>query len=187
MPAFTKNAIIESFIRLLNDKPLDKIRIKDIVEDCGINRNTFYYHFEDIASLVVYIFNTETERVLSEHYDIDSFEEGFIDAAKFALDNKKAVYHIYNSVNREELERYLNIAARDVLTRYVKKLLENITVQASDQELIINFYKCALVGLVLDWISNGMKDDPEVLIRRLGMLIEGNMLTSLKRSCNSKP
>ena len=52
MPAFTKKAIADSFLKLLREKPLDKITIKDIVEDCGINRNTFYYHFEDIPALV---------------------------------------------------------------------------------------------------------------------------------------
>ena len=52
MPSFTRKAIMESFLKLLDARPLNKITIKDIVEDCGINRNTFYYHFEDIPALV---------------------------------------------------------------------------------------------------------------------------------------
>ena len=44
MPNFTKKAIRESFIKLLNERPLNKITVKDIVEDCGVNRNSFYYH-----------------------------------------------------------------------------------------------------------------------------------------------
>ena len=42
MAQFTQKAIVESLIKLLNERPLDKITIKDIVEECGINRNTFY-------------------------------------------------------------------------------------------------------------------------------------------------
>ncbi len=42
------DAIKEAFMRLLNRKPLDKITVKEIVEECGINRNTFYYHYDDI-------------------------------------------------------------------------------------------------------------------------------------------
>ena len=52
MPSFTRNAIIASFLKLLNERPLHKITVKDIVEDCGINRNSFYYHFEDLPALV---------------------------------------------------------------------------------------------------------------------------------------
>ena len=41
---FTQKAIRASFIKLLNQKPLSQITIKDIVDDCGVNRNTFYYY-----------------------------------------------------------------------------------------------------------------------------------------------
>jgi AcrR family transcriptional regulator len=182
VPQFTKKAIIDSFIKLLNEKALDKITIKDIVEDCGINRNTFYYHFEDIHALVIHILSSETERVISQHQNVNSWEEGFIAAAKFALDNKRAVYHIYNSVSREELDRYLNGIAKDVMDRFVCKISAGIDAKEKDKELITNFYKCALVGMVLDWVSKGMKEDPEELIRNLGKLLEGDIATALKRS-----
>ena len=100
MASFTEKAIMDSFIKLLNAKPLDKITVKDIVEDCGINRNTFYYHFDDIPTLVTRILEDETNRALSLHGDVHSWEEGFIAAAQFALSNKRLIYHIYNSVSR---------------------------------------------------------------------------------------
>ena len=52
MASFTRAAIKEAFLKLLNQRPLNQITIKDIVEDCGINRNSFYYHFEDLPALV---------------------------------------------------------------------------------------------------------------------------------------
>ena len=87
MTQFTSKAIEESFIRLLNERPLDKITIKDIVDDCGISRNTFYYHFQDITALLEHILNADVERVLSQHLDMDSWEDVFISAARFALEN----------------------------------------------------------------------------------------------------
>ena len=51
MSAYTKQAIKASFLKLLNERPLSQVTVKSIVEDCGINRNTFYYHFADIPSL----------------------------------------------------------------------------------------------------------------------------------------
>ena len=55
MSAYTKQAIKNSFLKLLNDRPLNQVTVKAIVEDCGINRNTFYYHFTDIPSLATEI------------------------------------------------------------------------------------------------------------------------------------
>ena len=52
MPNFTYNAIKASFIKLLSERPLSQIKVKDIVADCGVNRNTFYYYFHDIPSLI---------------------------------------------------------------------------------------------------------------------------------------
>ena len=43
MPNFTKKAIKETFIKLLDERPLNQITVKYIVEDCGINRNSIYY------------------------------------------------------------------------------------------------------------------------------------------------
>lgn len=45
MANFTKQAIKAAFLELLDEKPLNKISVRDIVERCGINRNSFYYHF----------------------------------------------------------------------------------------------------------------------------------------------
>ena len=59
MSSFTRKAIMESCIRLLEDRPVDKITVKDIVEDCQINRNTFYYHFKDKYDVINWIFYTE--------------------------------------------------------------------------------------------------------------------------------
>lgn len=182
MAQFTEKAIIASFIKLLNLRPLDKITIKDIVEDCGINRNTFYYHFEDIPSLVRVILNTEAEKVFAGQETMASWEEGFIAASRFALENKKLVYHLYNSVSREEVERYLNDIAGEVMRRYVEMIAADISSREEDRRLIASFYKAALVGMVVDWLGRGMKYDPEQVIRRLGVMLQGNIKTALERA-----
>ena len=74
MPSFTRKAIMEAFLKILDEKPLGKITIRDIVDECGINRNTFYYHFADIPELLETIIKEETDRVISTHSDVSSFE-----------------------------------------------------------------------------------------------------------------
>ena len=178
MTQFTSKAIEESFIRLLNERPLDKITIKDIVDDCGISRNTFYYHFQDITALLEHVLNADVERVLSQHLDMDSWEDGFISAL---------VYHIYNSVSRERVERYLYSIAGEVMRLYVSRITEQVEHAAhkkvfpEDQKMVVDFYKFALVGMILDWLNTGMKKDPEELIRRVGEIFHGNIEAALTR------
>ena len=186
MAQFTKKAIVESFISLLNQKPLDKITVKEIVDDCGINRNTFYYHFEDIRALLAFVIDAEVERVIAKHASVASLEGGFIEAAYFALNNKKAVYHIYNSVSREEAERYLNSIAEDVMNRLIEGMEENRDIEETDRELIVHFYKSGLVGIATGWLGEGMKAEPEELIRRLCVLLDGSVSAALKRSRKEK-
>lgn len=182
MAQFTKRAIVESFLKFLNQKPVDKITVKEIVDDCGINRNTFYYHFEDIRALLAFVVDAEVERVITDNADVESLEEGFIEGAKFALTNRRAVYHIYNSVNRDELDRYLNGMAEEVMRRLVDKMDIDKSVSHTDKELIIHFYKYGMVGMMKAWVSEGMKADPEQLIRDMGDLLDGTVAATLNRS-----
>ena len=71
MPNFTKRAIKETFLRQLNQRPLSKITVKDIVEECGINRNSFYYHFEDLPALVEDIVAERVSELVERHPTID--------------------------------------------------------------------------------------------------------------------
>ena len=67
MANFTKKAIRDSFVKLLNEKPISQITVKDIVEDCGVNRNTFYYYYQDLPQLMENIVNEDAERIIREH------------------------------------------------------------------------------------------------------------------------
>ena len=115
----TKQAIIKTFMQLLNEKSFDKITVTDIVNRCGVNRNTFYYYYQDIFDLLEEIFTSETEKVIKEHQHYDTWEEAFNIAVGFARINKRAVYHIFNSVNRQILEDYLFKVIKKNMTEYV--------------------------------------------------------------------
>ena len=186
MLQLTKKAIVNSFIKLLNEKPLDKITVKNIAEDCGINRNTFYYHFSDIRELTVYTIDSQIHSVSELDFNGDSWVDSFVEAAKFVIDNKKAVYNIYNSLNRETVENYLNTVVFKVTDNFVSAKAVGIDADKSDIELIKDFYMSALVGIICKWLENGMDKDPDIVIRRLGRLVEGAVITSFKISEEEK-
>ena len=179
---YTKKNIREEFIKILNERPLNKITVKDIASACEINRNTFYYYYTDVYALLSELFQTELQTVIDEYNDTFSWEESFIVATKVALENKIAINHVYNSIQREELEDYIYNVSGHVMNRYVEKVSDGISASSGDKKLIASFYQCALTEMVLRWIASGMKEDPDTIVRRIGQLFDGHIALSLKRS-----
>jgi AcrR family transcriptional regulator len=173
MPNFTKAAIKSSFLKLLNERPLKQITVKDIVEDCGINRNSFYYHFSDIPSLIEEIVMGEANRVIDEYPSIDSVESMLNAAMEFARANKRAVMHIYNSANRAVYEQYLWQVCERIVSVYLEKLTEGRSISDSDRKTVVNFYKCVCFGLVNGWVGRGMPKEAEAEMQRICELQAG--------------
>lgn len=159
MANFTEKAIKESFIKLLNEKPLSKITVKDIVEDCGINRNSFYYHYQDVPELLNCIIEDEVKRLIEQYPSIDTHEKAFEVAVGFALENKVAVMHLYNSENRDVLERNLLNLCEDVITKYVSANFPESRLSDRDRKIVIEVLKCEFFGLIISWLNRGMNED----------------------------
>lgn len=173
MSRLTEKALADSLIKLLNQYPFEKITVKELVEDCGINRNTFYYHYHDIYALLDDVINQEIMRVKEDNSHYDSWEDEFLYAASFALKNKKALYHIYNSMSRRQIDRYLYGVTGKVMLDYIRSKANGHNISEDDLIFIAEFYKCACVGIVLQWLDNNMKTDAEYIIQKFGTLLEG--------------
>lgn len=177
----TKQAITASFMKLLNRKPLDKITVRDIVEDCGLNRNTFYYHYRDIYALLQEIFETETKECISRHRPDSSWQAGFTEVVGFALKNKRAVFHVFNSAKRELFEKYLFDVSESFMADIVHKEAEGLEVNAEDLKYITVFYKHAVGGILIEWLLLGMQEPPEYVISRMGEIFEGSIRYTLEK------
>lgn len=186
MAHLTEKAIMDSFVKLLSEKPFDRITVTDIVADCQITRRTFYYHYADIYALTEAMLRSELERALEDYEETGNWEDAFIYGIRFVTENKRAVYHLYKSNHREELSRYLDRVSVEVMSRFVDKQAEGLDADARDRQLVADFYRFALIGLVYRWLDDNMKEDPEELIRRIGRLFEGNIRRSLERSAAAK-
>lgn len=179
---YTKNLIKQEFIKLLNKKSLHNITVTEIAKQCKIERKTFYYHYENLPQLVKEIFDEELEDVIKEFNETLSWEESFISAEKFILDNKKVVKHMYESDYKIELEKYIFSISGEIMRKYVRRVAKDTKAQEIDIKLIAYFYQCALSSSLVEWVATDMKTDPKLVTRRLGELMDGNILESLKRS-----
>lgn len=179
---YTKDLIRSEFIKLLNKKSLHNVTVTELAKQCKIERKTFYYHYENLTELIKEIFDEELDQVIEEYNETLSWEEGFILAAKFILDNKKAIKHMYESDYKIELEKYVFSISGEIMNKYVSRQAEMTRAQETDVKLIAYFYQCALSSALIQWVATDMKTDPKAVTRRMGELMDGNILLSLKRS-----
>lgn len=180
MSQVTKHALEESLKNLLLKKPLEKITINDITEDCGISRMTFYYHFKDIYDLIEWSCVEDARKALQGKKTYDTWEQGFLQIFEAVLDNKPFILNVYRSVSREQVETYLYKLTYELLIGVVEEQAVGMRVRDEDKKFIADFYKFAFVGLMLDWIRNDMKEAPQDIIDRLGMLMHGNIKKALE-------
>ena len=182
MPNFTRQAIKAAFMKLLGEQPLSKISVRSIVEECGINRNSFYYHFQDIPTLLGEIIKEEVDTLIAKYPTISSFDECIQVAFQFALENKKAVFHIYNSVNRDLYERATMQLCEYAVTVYLDTVFGKDAVSEYDRAVAIRFLKCELFGLSLEWVAGGMRDDAVEEVYHVTELCRGLSEEMIRRS-----
>ncbi len=175
MSNITKKAIAASFMELLEKTPLDKITVKDIVESCEINRNTFYYHFQDIYALIDWIFTNVLNQFMQENEIYEKWQDGFLYIADYFEKNKKIIYNLYNSGKGRYFDQYLYRVVEHLLTVVIGKYAEGTNVSAEDIKFVVDFYKYALVGLIFQWIAGAMEEDPKNIVEKIERVFCGHM------------
>ena len=181
MTTTTKRALATSLKRKLKEKPLEKITVSDICADCEVNRQTFYYHFQDIYDLIEWIYTDEASKAMGDKKTYRTWEEGYQRIFAYALEEKDFAISTYHSISREHLENFLYRETYQLLYDVINELSKNISIREEDKAFIANFYKYAFVGLILDWVRKGMLEDPHVIVKKAAIVMEGNIAQALLR------
>ncbi len=181
MPSFTREKIKESCLKMLNERPMNQITVKAIVEDCGINRNSFYYHFADIPTLLSAIVTEYADQLIAEYAQADSLEECLAAASQFARENRRAMLHVYRSSNRGIFEKHLIRVCHDVVVAYLKAAFGDVPVTREDAETFVRFFQCELIGQTLTWLESDMNYDILSQFARMSDLRRGVVEEILRR------
>lgn len=178
MPKQTKEAIVSVFYDLIQNKSFEKITVRDIVEECGVNRKTFYYYFKDIYDLVEYIFRTEMENYISALPEDNTLEESVSGIFELVEKNKKAVYHL-NSSNDGELKKYIYGALHDTIKKKYRSVASESGVSERDFNLLCEVFVMAFSGMVSTWLRNGMNPEYKDDIKRVCVMLGGSVNTMI--------
>lgn len=181
MSQITKRALEQSLKNLLLKKPLTKITINDIAEDCGINRMTFYYHFKDIYDLVEWSCLEDARKALEEKKTYETWQQGFIQLFEAVRENKPFIMNVYRCVHREQVEKYLKPLVDNLLLGVINEETAGMIVRDEDKSFIAQVYSYVFVGLMLDWVRDDMREDPEALVGRLALVLKGTVSQAIGR------
>ena len=187
MSQITKNALAASLKRLLEQKPLSKITVSDITNDCGVSRHTFYYHFQDVYDLMEWIFKSEASKALGGNISYDSWQRGLLNVFQYILDNKAFVLNTYRSIRKDLLEQYLHQAIYQLMYQVIEEKAAGMRISEEHKKFIAHFYKYAFVGIVLDWVDSGMKVNPQKIVDDVALLIQDEFLDALEKFRYDKP
>lgn len=176
----TKKEIIETFQECLEETPINKITVKNIVERCGINRNTFYYYFDGIPGLVEYIMEEMADQLL-ESFDQTNLSEELRQVVSYFVQRKRSVLHFYRYLPREQFLSVLNKLALYLVEGGIRQLTKDVPIPEEDLTVLIRFYKGALVGVLLDWLESGMSYDMNTMVERLCELMEGSTRRAIEK------
>ena len=149
----TKKAIAFALKDLLSEKPLDKITINDIAEKAEINRQTFYYHFQDIPSLMINSIEKWADGIIKEYAISEKSVNCLSYMAQECTKRKKAMLHLFRSVEKEKLLSNMNEIAYHIICTYANEMKEKRNISEQDKETLIQCYKCFFVGSLLEWLE----------------------------------
>jgi len=177
----TKQVLADALVVMLNKKPVDKITVRDLVDECGLTRQTFYNHFADIYELVEWAALQAIKESLEEDSDYDTWQQGFYKLMIAIKDNKSLVLHTYYSNNRDILERYIYKVIYGYIIEVVERLAADMTVSENHKNFIAHFYSLAFIALIFEWVQDGMKVDPKEIVDQTGVLVQGDFKRALAK------
>jgi probable dihydroxyacetone kinase regulator len=180
----TKKALAVSIKQLMETIPLTKISIQDIVDNCGVNRQTFYYHFKDKFDLVNWIYYTEVIENIADYRNYEHWCDGMNRTLSCIMKNKSFYINAFNTSGQNSFDGYFFDMSYELIIGVINDIQLNVKVSDTDKKFIADFYTHAFVGITVQWIKNGMRVSPEVIVAKLKDVVEGSLLGALTRCSN---
>ena len=172
----TKKIIKDAFWELLEEKPYNKITVRDIVNRCCVNRNTFYYYFQDIPTLMVDSIEEWMDEVIRKYGTITSPVDCLTYMAEECMKRKKAFLNLFHSAQKDAFLYDLNRMGYDIINTYVDKIGENREILKEEKESFIRCYKCVFVGSILGWLEEDASYDLSTFYEELCKIFSGSGL-----------
>lgn len=186
MSLATKQRIADALKSLMMKKAFDKITVRELLEAADVTRPTFYYHFEDIYDLMKWMFNTELIALMEKSENCVTWDDGILLALRYVEQNRAVCLCAYNSIGRDELERFFRNSAESIVRRFVDTMTAEIPAEPEHVQYIVEFYTDALASALAHWLREPNGRSPEQMVTLLDITLHGNIRAALQRSAETK-
>lgn len=173
----TKLLIAEKMSELIEKRSLDKITVKDLVEECGISRQTFYYHFQDLFDVVEWMMERILERKIEEGLCISDPEEALYGMLTYTPKQKEILANLMRSQRREQIERAVIRNLRVYLKRMIISKNPDIRLSEIDMEVLLDFWAFGIVGVLVSSFSRNDSDERR-LAKQIVDIVSGEAFKS---------
>ncbi len=177
----TKKTLAESLKKIMKQKPLNKISIRELVEDCALNRQTFYYHFKDIYDLVEWMFEQEAIRLLKENMTFLTWEDSCLYLLKYIEQNWEVCTSTLHSLGRSHLETFFYKDLYSILRSVIEEGASDLILQEKYKDFLAHFYTLSFASLLISWLKGEIKLGAEELIEMVSITISNNIRSALER------
>lgn len=168
----TKKLLTDALKQLMAQKPLNKISIREITDLCGVNRQTFYYHFEDIYDQVRWMYREEAIQLLDQQEHILVWQDGLLQLFRYLEENRDICLCTLHSISHEHLRRFFKSDIYDIIHRVIGQLSEGVAVSEAEKDILTHFYVSALAGIVESWLLGELTYTPEELVATADRIIQ---------------
>ena len=156
----TKHAIAQTLGELLEEHTIDQITVKKIVEKCGINRQTFYYHFYDIYDLLEWYLGESIESYLdSKPLPSDGWKAQELHIFRFFYENRRKILHAYDQNHRKLYEQFIAKMVTPIVERHINAREEAKRIPKDKKYFIVKVYVWMSSSLFFEWLEAGMPDE----------------------------
>ena len=176
----TKHELGKALKELMTQKPLNKISIHDLTDRCGMYRQNFYYHFEDVYDLLRWVIQQEAISLLRQHEGAMLWQEGLLQLFRYLDENREFCCAILRSVGREHIIRFVEGDIYEIIRRTVDQIcaeigIENLRAQSADPDMVTRFYVIALAGTMENWLLGRIERTPEELIAFADQMLQDQL------------
>ena len=173
----TRRSFAASLKKFMEKKPLSKITVSEIIADCGVNRKTFYYHFEDIYALLKWMLEEEAVSVVKQFDLLVDYREAVVFVMNYVRENKHLLCCAYDSMGRDQMKGFFYSDFIGITRNVVQTTAQRLGIHVEEQfkEFLAHFYTEAIAGLLIDEFTDKDGHDPEKAADYFALVLENSL------------
>lgn len=173
----TKNALTASLKRAMKKKPFPQITVSELTRDCGVNRNTFYYHFEDMYALLRWMLQEEALGVVERLGEQPDYKAAILFVMEYVEQNDYIISCVHDSISYDEMRRLFYADVLRIMASMIDAAAERVGEKPESRfrEFAVKFYTEAFLGILVDWAKNGFVQSREQIVSFLSMILENGL------------